>query len=151
MLRERLNAAYRDASEAGEQRMAATLRLILTALRERDLCARDAGVRDGLSDDDIRAMLRSMVEQRRQEIARCETCARLDQAQQEAEEIGIIEQFLPPRMSEEEIHSAVDAAIQSVGATRLKDTGKVIAALKERYNGQMDFTCAKRLLCQRLH
>ena len=54
-------------------------------------------------------------------------------------------------MSEQEIGGAVEAAIQAVGATRLKDTGKVIAALKERYNGQMDFACAKRLLCQRLH
>jgi uncharacterized protein YqeY len=96
-------------------------------------------------------MLEDMVAQRRQEIARCEACARVDRAEQEAEEIGIIEQFLPARMSEQEIGGAVEAAIQAVGATKLKDTGKVIAALKERYNGQMDFACAKRLLCQRLH
>ena len=151
MLRDRLNAAYKDASETGEQRMAATLRLILAALRERDLCAREAGLSDGLSDDEIRAMLRRMVEQRRSEITRCEACARVDLAQQEAEEIGIIEQFLPPKMSQAEIASAVETAIQTLGATKLKDTGKVIAALKERYNGQMDFICAKRLLCERLH
>lgn len=151
VLRDRLNAALKDAVETGEQRAVATLRLIQAALRERDHCAREAGEVEGLSDRDIRSMLRDMVEQRREEIARCEARARVDIAEQEAEEIGIIEQFLPPRMSEAEIGQAVDSAIADVGATRLKDTGKVIAALKERYNGQMDFACAKRLLCQRLH
>ena len=151
MIRERLQGALKDATEAGEQRAIATLRLIQAALRERDHCARDAGAADGLGEREIRTMLEDMVAQRRQEIARCEACARVDRAEQEAEEIGIIQQFLPARMSEQEIGGAVEAAIQAVGATKLKDTGKVIAALKERYNGQMDFSCAKRLLCQRLH
>jgi uncharacterized protein YqeY len=151
MLRDRLNAALKNAMETGDQRSVATLRLILAALRERDHCAREAGAVEGLGEGEIRTMLRDMVSQRREEIARCEACARVDRAEQEAEEIGIIEQFLPPRMSEAEIGSAVDAAIRSVGATRLKDTGRVIATLKERYNGQMDFARAKRLLCERLH
>jgi uncharacterized protein YqeY len=151
MLRERLNTALKDAMVADNQRAVATLRLILAALRERDHCAREAGAVEGLGEGEIRTMLRDMVTQRREEIARCEACARVDRAEQEAEEIGIIEQFLPPRMSEAEIGSAVDAAIRSVGATRLKDTGRVIATLKERYNGQMDFARAKRLLCERLH
>lgn len=151
MLRERLNAALKDAMESGEQRAVATLRLIQAALRERDHCARAAGDAEGLSEDEIRAMLRDMIAQRREEIARCEACARVDIAEQEAEEIGIIEQFLPPKMSETEIASAVADAIAATGATRLKDTGKVIAALKQRYNGQMDFTRAKRLLCEQLH
>jgi uncharacterized protein YqeY len=151
MLRERLNTALKNAMVADNQRAVATLRLILAALRERDHCAREAGAVEGLGEGEIRTMLRDMVTQRREEIARCEACARVDRAEQEAEEIGIIEQFLPPRMSEAEIGSAVDAAIRSVGATRLKDTGRVIATLKERYNGQMDFARAKRLLCERLH
>ena len=96
-------------------------------------------------------MLSRMVEQRRSEITRCEACARVDLAQQEADESCVIEQFLPPKMSQAEIASAVEAAIDAVGATKLKDTGKVIAALKQRYNGQMDFVSAKRLLCERLH
>jgi uncharacterized protein YqeY len=151
MLRERLNAALKHAMESGEQREVATLRLIQAALRERDHCAREAGSGESLTDLDIRAMLRDMIEQRWQEIARCECCARVDLAEQEAQEIGIIERFLPPRMSEAEISMAVEAAIADIGAKRLKDTGKVIAALKERYNDRMDFACAKRLLCQRLH
>lgn len=151
MLRERLHAALKDATENGEQRSVSTLRLILAALRERDHCAREAGAAEGLSDREIRAMLQDMVGQRRREIQRCESCARVDLAEQEAEEIGIIEQFLPPPMSPIEIATAVDACIRAVGASKLKDTGKVIAALKERYNGQMDFACAKRLVCERLH
>jgi uncharacterized protein YqeY len=151
VIRERLQAALEDATETGEQRAIATLRLILAAVRERDHCARDTGAADGLGEPEIRTMLQDMVVQRRREIARCEACARVDRAEQEAEEIGIIERFLPARMSEQEIGGAVEAAIEAVGATRLKDTGKVIAALKERYDGQMDFSCAKRLLCQRLH
>ncbi len=151
VIRERLNAALRDAVESGEHRATATLRLIQAALRERDHCARAAGEPEGLGEEAIRRMLRDMIEQRREEIARCEACAWVDRAEQEAEEIGIIERFLPPRMSEAEIGAAVEGAIADVGATRLKDTGKVIAALKERYNGQMDFACAKRLLCQRLN
>jgi uncharacterized protein YqeY len=151
VLRDRLNGALKDAMESGEPRAAATLRLIQAALRERDHCARATGVAEGLSEEEIRGMLRDMIAQRREEIVRCEACARVDVAEQEAEEIAIIEQFLPPRMSDAEISSAVSAAIKDLGASRLKDTGRVIAALKQRYNGQMDFTRAKRILCERLH
>ncbi len=151
MIRERLQAALKEAAAAGEQRAAATLRLILAALRERDQCARDAGAADGLTDEEVQEMLRDMVLQRRREIAKCEACARIELAEQVLEEIGVIEPFLPAKMGEAEIGVAVDEAVATVGATRLKDTGQVIALLKERYNGQMDFAVAKRLLCQRLH
>jgi uncharacterized protein YqeY len=151
LLRERLSGALKHATEAGDQRAVSMLRLIMMALKERDHSARDSGALEGLSDAGIEAMLRDMVEQRRTDITRCEECARVDVAEQEAEEIHVIEQFLPCRLSEPQVASAVDAAIRDIGATRLKDTGRVIAALKERYNGQMDFACAKRLLCERLH
>lgn len=149
MLRERLAGALKDAIDSGDQRAAGTLRLIQAALKERDHCARDAG-QTGLDDAEIVAMLRDMIEQRREDIPRCEEAARLDLAEQEAEEIAIIEQFLPPRMGRAEIAQAVDQAIRDLGATRLKDCGRVITALKERYNGQMDFAVAKQLLCERL-
>jgi uncharacterized protein len=156
VLRDRLNAAFKDANEAGDQRAASTLRLILTAIKERDLCAREAagggeGEGGSVGDEQIRGMLAAMVDQRRREIRRCEECARLEMAEQEAEEIRVIERFLPAKMSEAETEAAVGEAIAAVGASRLKDAGRVIAALKERYNGRMDFACAKRLLCARLH
>ena len=151
MLRDRLRAAMKDAAQSGDERAAATLRLVLTALNERDLGAREGGATDGLSDEAIVTLLKTMVAQRRAEIGRCETHAHLDLAEREAEEIGILERFLPPRMDEQQIGLAVDDIIKELGATRLKDAGRVIAALKERFNGQMDFGRAKQLLCSRLH
>lgn len=151
MLRERLSGALKGAIDNGDERAAATLRLVLAALKERDHCAKQAAATDGISDAELVAMLRDMVEQRRCDIPRCEETARVDQAQQEAEEIAILERFLPPRMNVGQTASAVDDTIRELGATKLKDTGRVIAALKQRYNGQMDFGTAKRLLCERLH
>lgn len=141
----------REAAESGERRTAATLRLILTAINERDHGMREAGGQGGLDDRAIVGMLESMVRQRQHEIARCESCALLERAEQESEEITVIRRFLPAKMSQAEIDAAVDGAIRLTGATKLKDCGRVIATLKERYDGQMDFACAKRLLCERLH
>jgi uncharacterized protein YqeY len=151
LLRERLTGALKGAAAENDQRAVGTLRLILAALHERDDCARAAGAAEGLSDAEIVAMLRDMVDHRREHIPHCEKTARVDLAEQEAEEIAIIQQFLPPRMSEPQVAEAVEEIIGQLGATKLKETGRIIAALKERYNGQMDFAMAKRLLCQRLH
>jgi uncharacterized protein YqeY len=151
LLRERLAGALKDAIESSDRGAAGTLRLILAALKERDHCAREAGATEGVSDAEIVAMLRAMIEQRRQDIPRCEKAARVDLAEQEASEIAIIEQFLPQPMSTGEVQAAVERAISELGASKLKDCGRVISALKERYNGQMDFASAKRLVCERLH
>lgn len=151
LLRERLQNALKDASASGDERAAATLRLVMAALKERELCARDRGTREPVEDETILGMLRDMVEQRRAEINRCESCARLDLAEKEAEEIGVLERFLPPRPSEAEIAAAAEEAISALGATRLKDCGRVIATLKERFAGRLDLTCAKRIVCGKLH
>jgi uncharacterized protein len=146
-LRDRLSTALRTAPDSNS---AATLRLVMAALKERDHCAREAGVAEELDDAAIEAMLRDMVAQREIDIARCEEGARLDDAQQEAAEIAVLQQFLPQRMSDAEVAAAVEEMIEAVDAKRLKDTGRVIAALKERYYGEMDFARAKRLVCQKL-
>lgn len=151
LLRERLQAALKEAADRGDERATATLRLVWAAIKERDQCAREEGEADGLSEEGLIQMLRDMVEHRRAEIARCENSARLELAEREAEEIDILERFLPHRMSENEIGVAVDRVIAELMATKLKDAGKVIALLKERFNGQMDFASAKRHLCRRLH
>lgn len=106
---------------------------------------------EGLDDAAIEAMLQSMVEQRRQNITRCEESARLDFAVQEADEIAILERFLPAKLGPEETSHAVTQAIRETGATSLKDTGRVMASLKSRHNGQMDFKRAKKLVCTLLH
>lgn len=150
LLRERLSSAMREASENGEDRATGTLRLLLAAISERDICARDAGLGAGIGEAEILEMIRSMVEQRRVEMSRCESGARLDLVEQEAEEIAILERFLPPPMSKTEIAEAVDDAIAECAASKLKDLGPVLSRLKTQFDGQIDLTVAKRLLHDRL-
>jgi hypothetical protein len=149
-LRERLHDRLRDASQAGDTCAASTLRLILTAVRDRDRTAADQG-RAAVGDEEIRAMLAEMVAQRRQEISRCESCGQLVMAEREAREIGVIEEFLPRPLNAAETAAVVDDAIQETAASDLRDAGRVVAKLKERYRGQLDFQKAKRLITERLH
>lgn len=146
-LRERLAAALKAAPDAVT---AQTLRLVLAAVKERDHCLREAGTAEELDDSAILAMLRDMVAQREAHIARSEEAGRLDEVERETGEIAVLRRFLPRPMSEPEVDAAVDAMIGAVGASRLKDTGRVIAALKERYHDEMDFARAKRRVCERL-
>ncbi len=150
VLRERLQAALKSATERTDEQAAATLRLVLAAVRERDHRARAAGAGQGLGDAEIEDLLREMVAQRAEQISRCESQARLHEAEQETAEIRLLESFLPPRLDESQTRAAVEEAIRAVGASKLKDTGKVIAWLKQRHNGRMDFALARRLLCERL-
>ncbi|NFV80674.1 GatB/YqeY domain-containing protein [Magnetospirillum aberrantis] len=142
MLRPQLNEKLKTAMLAKDARMVSTIRLILAALKDRDIAARTRGVMDGISDDEILSMLQSMIKQRRESISLYEQGGRLELAQQEQDEISIIETFLPQQMSEAETLEAVRAAIAEIGAGGIKDMGKVMAALKERFAGRMDFTKA---------
>lgn len=150
MLRERLSEMLRQASEAGSERVLATLRLIMAAIKERDHVARADGRADGISDDEILTMLGTMVQQRRDEIRRCEACARLDRAEQEAEEIDIIERLLPPQLATGEVEDAISHIIDEIGARKQKDTGRVMTELKSRYPGRMDLAKARRMVQGRL-
>jgi len=142
MLRQQLNDALKTAMLAKNARVVSTVRLILAALKDRDIAARSKGVMDGISEDEVLSMLQSMIKQRRESISLYEQGGRLELAQQEADEITIIERFLPPQLSEAEMADAVRAIIAELGATALKDMGRVMAALKERFSGSMDFTKA---------
>ncbi|GBD44413.1 hypothetical protein HRbin40_01902 [bacterium HR40] len=150
MLREELQKALRSAADAGDSRSAATLRLVLAALAQRDREARAAGAPGDLDDEAIRDLLREMIAQRRADIRRCEASARLEEAEREAEEIRVLERFLPTRLSEQELDAAVDQAIAELSARSLKDAGRVMALLKERYNGRIDPGAAKKRVCARL-
>jgi hypothetical protein len=151
LVREQLQSALREAADHGDDVAAATLRLVMAAVKERDHGLREAGAGDGLTDPQILEMLKDMVVQRQAEIGRCETCAQIDLAEREAQEIRVLQRFLPPQMSEAQVVGAVEETIRALGAERLKDAGRVMATLKERFNGRMDFAAAKRLLCERLH
>ena len=138
MLRQRLNDALKEAMKAKDAPRTSTLRLILAAIKDRDIANRTADARDGISDDDILKLLQSMIKQRRDSIEAYTKGNRPELAQLEQDEIGIIESYLPAQMSEAEIDAAVDAAIAETKAESLKQMGQVMAVLRERFAGSLD-------------
>jgi uncharacterized protein YqeY len=150
MLREQLSEALKDAMRAQEKRRTSTLRLILAAIKDRDIAGRENGSRDLVGDEEIMQLLQKMVRQRRESIETFEQGGRVELADQEREEIAIIESFLPRQMGEAEIAAAVEAVAAELGAHGLKDMGRVMAALRERYPGTMDFGKASGFAKQRL-
>ncbi len=150
MLRQRLTDALKQAMLAKDARTVSTVRLILAALKDRDIAARGRGVPDGISDDEVLQMLQSMVKQRRESIALYEQGGRLELAEQEAEEIAIIERFMPRQLSETEMTEVIGALLSELGAAGLKDMGRVMTALRERYAGQMDFAKASAMVKRQL-
>ena len=150
MLRGQIEDGLKDALRARDPGATSTLRLILAAIKDRDIAERGKGNPAGLSDDQIRALLRSMIKQRHESIRLYEQGNRSDLAQQEAQEIVVIERFLPPQLSDEAVTEAVEAVVAELEAKTLKDMGRVIAVLKERYAGQIDFAKAGAVVKQRL-
>ena len=146
MLRDELNQALPSALKAKEPRRVSTLRLILAAIKDRDIAARSEGNQDGVSEDEIHAILQKMVKQRRDSIEHYEAGGRLELAAQEQEEIEIIHEFLPRQMNEEEVTAAAREIVEELGAGGLKDMGRTMSALKERYAGQMDFSKASTIV-----
>jgi len=146
LVREQLKEVLTTAMKAGEKRRVATLRLILAAIKDRDIAARsegkDDGAGDGVSDEEILAILQKMIKQRRESTALYQEGGRLELAEQEEQEIAIIEEFLPEQIDADELAAAVAAVVAETGASSLKDMGGVMAQLKERYAGRMDFAKA---------
>ena len=144
MLRTRLSDALKSAMKAKDRRRVSTLRLILAALKDRDIAARSDGKERPLADDDILLMLQTMVRQRRESIELYEKGNRPELAQKEREEIGVIEDYLPQQLSDDEVTDASRRVIAECAATGLKDMGRIMASLRQRYPGQMDFAkCSK--------
>lgn len=150
MLREQIKSALKTAMVAKDAHAVSTLRLIMAALKDRDIAARTQDKPDGISDDEILSLLQSMIKQRRDSITMYENGGRLELAEQEAKEIEVIETFLPKQMSEDEIGAAVDSVIAELGATSLKDMGPTMKAIRERFAGQMDFGKASAIIKSRL-
>lgn len=150
MLRTQLADALKEAMRSKNERGISTLRLILAALKDRDIAARAKGNYEGISEDEIRGMMQSMIKQRRESIALYEQGGRCELAQQEAEEIAVIESFLPKQLSDEEIERAARDLIAEIGATGIKDMGRTMAAMKQRYAGKMDFSKASGVVKQLL-
>ena len=150
MLRTRLSDTLKSSMKEKNERSVSTLRLILAALKDQDIAARGKGNKEGLSDDQILSLLQSMIKQRRESIKLYEQGGRMELAQREAEEIGVIEEFLPEQMSHDEMAIVITRIIGEVGAESLKDMCKAMGALKEQYAGQMDFAKASAMVKERL-
>jgi hypothetical protein len=147
MLRERIDAALVRAMKARDEKIrVSTLRLINAAIKDRDIAARGEDRCEGVSDEEILGILTKMVKQREESADTYEKASRLDLAEQERAEIEVIREFLPRQLSDGEIESAVSAVIEEFDASGLKDMGKCMGALKERYAGAMDFGRAGALM-----
>ena len=146
MLRERLTATLKTSMKEKNQVAVSTLRLILTAVKDRDIAARSKGVDDGISDADILQVLQTMVRQRHDSIEMYKQGNRPELAAREAEEITVIEGFMPRQLGDAEIEVAIASVIEDTGASSIKDMGKAMGALRERFAGQMDFGKASALL-----
>ena len=141
-LRQAFADRLKQALKARDARSVSTVRLMLAALKERDVAARGQGNVEGVAEAEIQQMLQSMIRQRREAITLYEQGKRHDLAQQEREEIAVIEGFLPRQFEEAEIEEAAAAIIAQIGASGIKDIGKVMAALRARHAGVVDFARA---------
>lgn len=148
-LRERIASNLKDAMKSKDAARLATLRLMNAAIKDKDIELRGEG-EDGVSDADVLAILGKMVKQRQESARAYEEGGRLDLAGREQSEIVVIEEFLPKKLSGEEIAKAVDAAIRQAEATSIRDMGRVMGALKEEYAGRMDFGQVGPMVKERL-
>lgn len=148
--REEFTSAMKEAMKAKDQTALSTTRLIMAALKDRDIAARSTGNADGVSDAEILSMLQSMIKQRQEAASTYCDAGREELAEREEAEIEVIHRFLPKQLSDEEASAAIDKIIADTGATDIKDMGKVMGALKEQYAGQMDMGKAGGLVKTKL-
>jgi uncharacterized protein YqeY len=151
-MRERLTQAMKDAMRAKDQKRLTTVRMILAAVKDHDLGIKPVGGKTGepAGDAEITQILARMIKQRRDSIEAYEKAGRTELAQNEKDEITLIEGFLPKQLGEAETREAVAAAIKEAGAASVKDMGKAMAVLKQRYAGQLDFGKASALVKEML-
>ena len=140
-MRETITAALKHATKAQDKRRISTLRLISAAIKDRDIAARTAG-KDQATDAELLELLAKMIKQREESEKIYANAGRAELAKQEAEEIAIIREYLPKQLSAGDMDQAIAAAIKTTGAASIKDMGKVMAELKAKYAGQMDFAKA---------
>ncbi|MCK4944862.1 MAG: GatB/YqeY domain-containing protein [Alphaproteobacteria bacterium] len=145
-LREKFTENMKDAMRAKDEVTLSTLRLILSAIKDKDIATRTAESREDIKDEQILSLLQSMVKQRQESIKLYLKGNRPELAERESAEIKIIEGYLPKQLQEDEIKAIVQQTIDSLSATSIKDMGKVMAELKSKHSGKMDFSKASRLV-----
>lgn len=151
-LRTRIATALKTAMKEKQSERLSTLRLISAAIKDRDIALRGAeeGNATGVSDAEVRQILSRMIKQRQESARAYEEGGRLELAEKEREEIEVIENFLPRRLTEAEIDKAVHTTIAETGATSIRDMGRVMSVLKQRYTGRMDFGAVGPMVKSRL-
>jgi uncharacterized protein len=147
-MREKFSSELKAAMKAGEKRRVDTIRMIMAALKDKDIEARGQG--KAVSGEDILALLQKMVKSRKESLEIYEKAGRTDLATQESEEIAVIHSFLPQQLTEAEVEQAISTAISETGAASIKDMGRVVAALKGNYAGRMDFGKVSALVKEKL-
>jgi uncharacterized protein len=150
LLRDRLQTALKDAMKAKAVDRLSTLRLINAAIKDREIAIRGEADAGEVGEPEILQIMGKMVKQRQESARAYEEGGRLELAEKELAEIGVIQEFLPRQMDQAEVAAAVDAAVAETGAASIRDVGKVMAALKSRYTGQMDFGAVGALVKARL-
>jgi hypothetical protein len=150
MIRDDIKAALVTAMKGGDKQGTATIRLIQSAIKNRDIELRTGSAP---ADDDmlVSEVLQKMIKQRRESIALYEQGGRQELADAEKAEVAVIERFLPAQMGEDEAKAAIDAIVTEAGATSLKDMGRVMALVKERHSGEMDMSKASGMVKARLN
>jgi uncharacterized protein YqeY len=148
-MRETITAALKAATKAQDKRRISTLRLIAAAIKDRDIAARGLGKSEA-TNAELLELFAKMIKQREESVKIYADAGRADLAKQEAEEIDIIREYLPKQLSETDTQNAIAEAIAETGASSVKDMGKVMAALKSRHAGQMDFAKASALVRAKL-
>ena len=136
--REEFNAALKDAMKNKDAVALSTVRLIIAALKDRDITARGQGRTEGVGETEILSMLQSMIKQRNESVTIYREAGREDLAVREEQEIAVIERFLPKQLSDDQVGKEIEKLIAETGAQGIKDMGKVMAELKTRFAGQID-------------
>ncbi len=147
-MREKFSSELKAAMKAGEKRRVDTIRMIMAALKDKDIEARGQG--KDVSGEDILVLLQKMVKSRKESLEIYEKAGRTDLATQESVEIAVIHSFLPQQLTEAEVEQAISTAIAETGAASIKDMGRVVAVLKGKYAGRMDFGKASALVKEKL-
>lgn len=150
-IRTELNTALKEALKQKKTDETATIRLILAALKDRDISARSSGNAGGIDDNEILGMLGTMIKQRQESIKMYVDAGRVDLAEKEETEVAIIKQFMPRELSNEELDQAITSAIEETGAESIKDMGKIMGILKQRYAGQVDMKKAGEVVKAKLN
>lgn len=149
MMREKLTESMKEAMKTKDSRRLSTVRLIQSAVKDRDIANRGVG-KEAASDDEILQILQKMVKQREESAKIYEDAGRSELATQEREEIDVLKTFMPEQLSDEKVGEIVAAVVAEIGAAGMKDMGKVMAILRERYAGQMDFAKASGVIKAKL-